>query len=97
MDRAFRELAWQYVLPLRYSYSERLALHVHFLPFDGGTGLAYGAKHYLGKEPRELSRQEMLTLLAISRNPKANSPSLHPSRLEKEVRRLEALLQESAA
>lgn len=83
-----RNLAWRLVLPLRYREEERLALYAHFLPFEGGSGLAYGARRYFAKSPAELSDEEILQLLVISRSPSLYSPTRNPGRLAGEVRRL---------
>jgi membrane peptidoglycan carboxypeptidase len=52
----------------------------------------YGARHYYGKAPGQLSEREVLELLVISRSPSAYSPSAHPERFRRAVESLAAQL-----
>jgi membrane carboxypeptidase/penicillin-binding protein PbpC len=74
-----------------------LALYAHFMQFEGGRGLTYGAEHYYGSLPSELSDREALELFVISKSPAENSPSKNPGRFRSEVERLSILLAEPAA
>jgi len=88
---------WYQLLPLSLPRDELLALHAHFLPLEGGQGLLYGARHYYGKAPAQLSAREVLELLAIARSPGANSPTANPERFRRAVERLATQLGAPAA
>ncbi len=81
-------LLWSTLLPLRLEDREMLALYGHFLPFEGGRGLNYGARAYFDKAPGELTADEVLGLVAIARAPKANSPTAAPERYQAAVAKL---------
>lgn len=81
-------LLWSALLPLRLEDRDMLVLYGHFLPFEGGQGLAYGARAYFAKAPGELTPDEVLGLVAIARAPKANSPTAAPESYQAAVAKL---------
>jgi len=82
----FRNALWVWLLPRRFDPEQRLLLFAHFLPLEGGSGLAYGARKYFGKAASQLNEAETLQLVAISRSPRAFSPSQHPDRFRQRLK-----------
>lgn len=94
-DKPMRQLEWHIVtalwslaLPLRLDEREIVALYANFMVFEGGRGLAYGARRYFDKAPVNLTLDEILGLLAISRAPRANSPERRPENYRRQLERL---------
>lgn len=77
-----RGAVWSALLPLRLNQSDLVALYAHYMPFEGGSGVAFGSRKYFGKRPSELSLQEAAGLVAISRSPRMNSPHRNPRRFQ---------------
>jgi transglycosylase-like protein len=75
-----RGMIWSLLLPRRLSNDQMLWLYAHFMAFEGGNGIVYGAQHYFGKTPAQLSETEALTLITIARSPRAYSPTRNPVR-----------------
>lgn len=73
-----RGALWEALLPLRLSDEEMLALYSHYLPFEGGQGIAFGARTYFGKPAASLSAEEAIGLLVISARPAHNAPQVNP-------------------
>jgi hypothetical protein len=92
-----RGFLWANLLPHHLTDTEMLGLYLHFMQFEGGRGLIYGAGHYYGKVPAELTEREVLELFAISVSPSANSPTHNPERFKAAVERLQARLGAPAA
>jgi hypothetical protein len=92
-----RNFIWLQLLPHRLTQHEMLALYSHFMPFEGGSGLAYGARHYFGKVPAQLTELEALELFVISVSPSGNSPTQNPERFKAAVERFRARLGTPAA
>lgn len=87
---------WSGLLPLRLSQRDITALYGHFMVFEGGRGLNYGARRYFGKAPTDLTLDEMLGLLAISRAPFHYSPERQPENYRRQLERLRSEYQHAA-
>jgi hypothetical protein len=81
-----RGMLWMWLLPRRFDPEQRLNLFAHFLAFEGGSGIAYGARKYLGKSASQLTEDEALKLMAISASPLAYSPAKHPDRFRQRLK-----------
>lgn len=102
-DENMRMLEWHLAGALWWAWlsatlenAEIVALYAHYLPFEGGTGLAYGAQRYFGKAPGDLTLDEVLGLVAIARASARNSPERAPERYLEEVERLRLLYRGAA-
>ncbi|MBS1792258.1 MAG: transglycosylase domain-containing protein [Acidobacteria bacterium] len=60
---------WKWLIPLYFNRAERRAVFVHLMDFGEGRGLAYGARRYFSKEIGELTEDEAVKLILISRTP----------------------------
>jgi hypothetical protein len=88
----FHSAMWALMLRLHFDRRKRLAFYCHYLPHENGIGFAKAALIYFGKQPHELTDDQLATLVAIGRAPSANSPTRHPESLD----RVKAKLLESA-
>jgi len=79
-----RGVLWDWLLPRRFDPEQRLILFAHVLPFDGGSGLTYGAGKYFGKRASELDESEALQLLAIAFSPR-HELATHPDRFRQRL------------
>jgi hypothetical protein len=84
-----RGVLWDWLLPMRFDPQERLILFANVLPFDGGSGLTYGARKYFEKRASQLDESEALQLLAITFSP-GHEWTTHPDRFRQ---RLETVTQ----
>ena len=84
-DYVLYGITWNIMLPLWYNYTERLILYLHLMPFSGGNGLKYGAQHYFSKSINELTQDELLRLIAISRSPTNFSREIEKPTVDKIV------------
>lgn len=91
LERHLAGALWWVWLSGTLEDAEIAALYAHFLPFEGGTGLAYGAQHYFAKSPADMTVEEVLGLIAIGRAPARYSPRRAPERHRQEVERLRFL------
>ncbi len=73
---------WEHLLPLRLARRDLISLYAHYMVFEGGRGVAYGARHYYAKSPAALTVEEAVSLVAISRGPDMYSPQHHRERYE---------------
>lgn len=80
-----RNAFWMLLLPHRIGPEARIVLYAHYLPLEGGRGVAYGAQKYFGKLPSQLSETDALILFTIARSPSANSPTLCPDRFRERL------------
>lgn len=83
---------WAFLLPTVCSQDDFLALYAHHLFFKDGTGLPFGAAKYFNKPADELSEEEILGLLAISRSPTRYDPIKYPRAYLEEVQRIRSRL-----
>lgn len=79
------KFTWQALLPLVANKSERLSIYTALMPFDGGSGLKFGANQYFAKNLDELSTDEVLTLVARSKNPAYFRDNTHLADLEEKI------------
>jgi hypothetical protein len=79
---------WGALLPLRLSRRDLTSLYAHYMVFEGGTGLNYGARRYYSKGPADLSPEEAVALVTISRAPVRYSPERHHDEYEVMYQRL---------
>jgi membrane carboxypeptidase/penicillin-binding protein PbpC len=86
--RHFHSAMWILMLRLHFDRTERLSFYCHSLPHENGIGFAQAAQSYFGRQPDELSDDRLATLVAIGRQPSANSPTLHPESLARVKARL---------
>ena len=84
-----RGLIWQYLLPLRLSQTQRIALYAHVVHFDGGDGLPYAAERYYRTTPDRLSAHQMIGLLVTAQQPWRVTPERDRPEFERRVARLE--------
>ena len=77
-----RGALWQYLLPLRLRRQELVRLFAHYMVLEGGSGIAYGARHYFAKSPAALTAEEAVSLVTIARAPGMFSPERRPDRYE---------------
>lgn len=82
-----RVLLWRYLLPKRIGRKLMLALYAHFMSFEGGRGMTYGARHYFDKAPADLSDDECLALYVTSLAPSRYSPTRNEEELDAQCRR----------
>ena len=97
LDWHLRNFVWLQLLPRRLNRTELLGLYVHFMQFEGGRGLVYGAHHYYGKAPHQLTEREALELFVISQDPHGYSPTENPERFRAAVERFAERLGAPAA
>ena len=72
---AFR--AWQ--LERRYSKEEILELYLTLAPYGGNLeGVRAASWAYFGREPDNLSPDQIAMLIALPQSPEARRPDLHP-------------------
>ena len=83
-----RGALWALLLPLRISRPDMLGLYAHYMAFEGGTGLSYGARKYYAKVPSALTIEESVALITISRGPDRYSPQRRPEEYERLYRKL---------
>jgi len=87
----YHSAMWVLMLRLRFDRTKRLSFYCHYLPHENGIGFARAAQVYFGKQPDELSDDQLATLVAIGRSPSANSRTRHPESLARcKARLLEA-------
>lgn len=79
---------WGVLLPLRLPRRDLTSLYAHYMAFEGGTGLSYGARHYYSKAPSGLSPEEAVGLVTISRAPGRFSPEQHRDQYDLMYRKL---------
>jgi hypothetical protein len=79
---------WGSLLPLRVARHDMVSLYAHYMAFEGGDGLLYGARHYYAKKPAELDLEEAVALVTISRGPERFSPQRHQEQYEAMYRKL---------
>jgi membrane carboxypeptidase/penicillin-binding protein PbpC len=77
-----RGAIWTALLPRRLGPEKLFLLYCHYLPFEDGHGLTYGSEKYFQTKPADLTTDQALVLLVISRSPRAHSPSRHPERFQ---------------
>lgn len=82
------DFVWSLLLPLRLSEDQRISLYCHFMRFGEGKGLNYGARYYYSKTSDNLSVDEVLWLIAVSRAPSRHLPNLNSEHFRKEVEKL---------
>ncbi len=82
---------WQLLTPRRLTEDQMIALYCRYLAFEGGRGLAYGARHYCSTTPDRLTAEEVLELIAISRSPSRFSRGRNRDILSRHVERLKKL------
>ncbi len=97
LDWNLRGFVWLQLLPRHLTRTQMLGLYAHFMQFEGGRGLIYGARHYYGKAPEQLTEREALELFVISENPQRYSPTENPQRFREAVERFTELLGTPAA
>ncbi|MDP9193904.1 MAG: transglycosylase domain-containing protein [Acidobacteriota bacterium] len=79
---------WELLVPYKYSRRVRLSLFAHFLVAESASGLEQVSETLFAKPAHQLSRDEAIGLLAVTRSPRRFSPKRHPDAYEKEVERL---------
>jgi transglycosylase-like protein len=92
-----RNLIWSALLPRNFSQEQLLALYAHFLQFEGGRGLVYGARQRFSQDPAALTLRQFVELLVISRAPSVYSGAENRGRLDSQVERQMARLNVPAA
>lgn len=78
-ERHVLNALWTVLLPVTLDERELTALYSGTMYLGGGYGLVFGADHYFGKTPAELTRDEMLGLLVIARAPSSYAPQRNPN------------------
>jgi penicillin-binding protein 1A len=78
--RKLREMKVALSLERAFTKQEILEAYLNQINFDGVYGVENAARHYFGKDVRELNLPEAATLAAMPRAPARYSPVRHPER-----------------
>jgi hypothetical protein len=83
----YRFAVWAFLLPHFRRADEYVPIFAHFMPFEDGRGLAKASSYYFEKSATELTYEEALSLVIISRSPSRYSPSRSPTVFRRELAR----------
>lgn len=78
--RKLREMKVALSLERAFTKQEILEAYLNQINFDGVYGVENAARHYFGKDVREINLPEAATLAAMPRAPARYSPVRHPER-----------------
>jgi hypothetical protein len=79
---------WSLLLPFHFDKETRTALYCRNIVYEDGRGLSNAAEYYFHRQPHELTPEQIAGVLAIDLAPSINSPTRHPDRYARTMKRL---------